>query len=142
MIGLQRPPKPPSNPFGGFCFRCPVSGPCLWDTKRLGTTVPNHNDTGVNTLNENDRKAYWRSNLRLMAILLVIWALVSVVASALIVDSLNEASFLNVPFGFWMGQQGSIITFVILIAVYVWRMEKLDEQYGIDEESSAPGGNA
>ncbi|MGA9750130.1 MAG: sodium/substrate symporter small subunit [Nocardioides sp.] len=35
--------------------------------------------------------------------------------------------------GFWFAQQGSIITFVILIAVYVWRMDKLDAEYGIDE---------
>jgi len=41
----------------------------------------------------------------------------------------------SVPLGFWMGQQGSIITFVLLIAIYVWRMEKLDESYGIDEEA-------
>lgn len=88
-------------------------------------------------MNESDRKAYWRSNLRLMAVLLIIWALVSVVASALAVDALNGISFAGVPFGFWMGQQGSIITFVILIAIYVWRMEKLDAQYGIDEDAQA-----
>lgn len=88
-------------------------------------------------MNESDRKAYWRSNLRLMAVLLAIWALVSVVASALAVDALNNISIGNVPFGFWMGQQGSIITFVVLIAVYVWRMEKLDAQYGIDEDAQA-----
>lgn len=69
-----------------------------------------------------------------MAVLLAIWAAVSLGASVLFVEQLNNISFLNVPFGFWMGQQGSIITFVILIAIYVWRMEKLDESYGIVEE--------
>lgn len=86
-------------------------------------------------MNEEDRKAYWRTNLRLMASLLVVWALVSLVASTLIVDWLNNVSLGSVPLGFWMGQQGSIITFVILIGIYVWRMEKLDESYGIDEEA-------
>lgn len=86
-------------------------------------------------MNEQDRKAYWRTNLRLMASLLVVWALVSLVASTLIVDWLNNVSLGSVPLGFWMGQQGSIITFVVLIGIYVWRMEKLDESYGIDEEA-------
>jgi putative solute:sodium symporter small subunit len=99
-------------------------------------------------MTEDDRKAYWRANLTLMAGLLVIWALVSLVASTLLVDWLNNVSLGSVPLGFWMGQQGSIITFVLLIAVYVWRMEKLDASYGIDEEAElaagqgAPGGGA
>ncbi len=91
--------------------------------------------TGGSTVNEEDRKAYWRTNLRLMASLLVVWAVVSLGASTLLVDWLNNVSLGSVPFGFWMGQQGSIITFVVLIAIYVWRMEKLDESYGIDEEA-------
>lgn len=87
-------------------------------------------------MNENERKAYWHANLRLMAVLLTIWALVSLVASTLLVDWLNNVSLGSVPLGFWMGQQGSILTFVVLIAVYVWRMEKLDESYGIVEDES------
>jgi len=86
-------------------------------------------------MTEDERKAYWRTNLRLMAGLLIVWALVSLVASTLIVDWLNNTSIGSVPLGFWMGQQGSIITFVALIAIYVWRMEKLDESYGIDEDA-------
>ncbi len=90
---------------------------------------------GEPTLNESDRSAYWHSNLRLMATLLTVWALVSLVASTLIVDWLNNVNIGSVPLGFWMGQQGSIITFVILIAIYVWRMEKLDKAFGIDEDA-------
>lgn len=86
-------------------------------------------------MDDAQRKAYWRSNLTLMAILLAIWALVSLGASVLFVDALNNVNFLNMPFGFWMGQQGSIITFVILIGVYVWRMGKLDDSYGMTEEA-------
>jgi putative solute:sodium symporter small subunit len=79
------------------------------------------------------RREYWRRNLRLMAVLLSIWALVSFGAGILFVEPLNEISFIGFPLGFWFAQQGSIITFVILIAVYVWRMDKLDAEYGIDE---------
>ncbi len=87
-----------------------------------------------------DRKDYWRSNLRLMAVLLSIWALVGLGAGTLFVDTLNQFSLFGMPFGFWMGQQGSIFTFVILIGVYVWRMEKLDDQYGIDEAADLAAG--
>ncbi len=79
------------------------------------------------------RQAYWRRNLRLMAVLLTIWALVSFGAGILFVEPLNNISFIGFPLGFWFAQQGSIITFVILIAVYVWRMDKLDAEFGIDE---------
>ena len=84
-------------------------------------------------MNEAQRRDYWRRNLRLMAVLLTVWALVSFGAGILFVEPLNNIDFLGFPLGFWFAQQGSIITFVILIAVYVWRMDKLDAEYGIDE---------
>jgi putative solute:sodium symporter small subunit len=84
-------------------------------------------------VDEQARQEYWRRNLRLMAVLLTIWALVSFGAGILFVEPLNNIDFLGFPLGFWFAQQGSIITFVILIAVYVWRMDKLDKEFGVDE---------
>ena len=72
-----------------------------------------------------------------MGVLLVIWALVSFGAGILFVEPLNTISIYGIPLGFWFAQQGSIITFVILIAVYVWRMDKLDKEFGIDEYEQA-----
>ena len=84
-------------------------------------------------MDDASRQAYWRSNLRLMAVLLTIWALVSFGAGIVFVEPLNEIEVAGFPLGFWFSQQGSIITFVVLIAVYVWRMDKLDAEYGVDE---------
>ena len=84
-------------------------------------------------MDDASRPAYWRSNLRLMAVLLTIWALVSFGAGIVFVEPLNEVVIAGFPLGFWVSQQGSIITFVVLIAVYVWRMDKLDAEYGVDE---------
>ena len=84
-------------------------------------------------MDDASRQAYWRSNLRLMAVLLTIWALVSFGAGILFVEALNKIEVGGFPLGFWFSQQGSIITFVVLIAVYVWRMDKLDAEYGVDE---------
>ncbi|RIK11916.1 MAG: DUF4212 domain-containing protein [Acidobacteria bacterium] len=79
------------------------------------------------------RQEYWRRNLRLMSVLLVVWALVSFGAGIVFVEPLNNVSFMGVPLGFWFAQQGSILTFLVLIAIYVWRMDKLDAEFGITE---------
>lgn len=84
-------------------------------------------------MDDSQRQAYWRKNLTLLAVLLTIWALVSFGAGILFVEPLNKIEIAGFPLGFWFAQQGSIIVFVILIAVYVWRMDKLDAEYGIDE---------
>jgi putative solute:sodium symporter small subunit len=84
-------------------------------------------------MDQSQRQQYWRRNLRLMASLLVVWALVSFGAGIIFVEPLNKVDFLGFPLGFWFAQQGSIIVFVILIAIYVWRMDKLDSEFGIDE---------
>lgn len=84
-------------------------------------------------LDADQRREYWRRNVRLMSILLVIWALVSFGAGILFVEPLNQVAIFGIPLGFWFAQQGSIVVFVILIAVYVWRMDKLDAEFGITE---------
>ncbi|MFN3504499.1 MAG: DUF4212 domain-containing protein [Allorhizobium sp.] len=84
-------------------------------------------------MDDLERRTYWRRNLRLMAVLLTIWALVSFGAGILFVEPLNQIVIAGFPLGFWFAQQGSIIVFVALIAIYVWRMDRLDAEFGIDE---------
>ncbi len=84
-------------------------------------------------MDQRQRQEYWRKNLRLMAALLTVWALVSFGAGILFVEPLNKIVIAGFPLGFWFSQQGSILVFVALIAIYVWRMDKLDASYGIDE---------
>ena len=79
-------------------------------------------------------KAYWKENLTLMTVLLVIWFVVSYVAGILFVDALNNIRLGGFKLGFWFAQQGSIFTFVILIFVYVWRMNALDRKYNVHED--------
>lgn len=84
-------------------------------------------------MDAQQRQAYWRENLKIMAILLTIWALVSYGAGIVFVDQLNQVSFLGVPLGFWFAQQGAIVIFVILIFIYVKWMDRLDKKYGVEE---------
>lgn len=89
------------------------------------------------------RREYWRRNLRLMTILLVIWFAVSFGCGILFVEQLNEIVIFNYPLGFWFAQQGSIYVFVILILVYARRMDRLDEEFGVDENGDDdPEGDA
>jgi len=77
---------------------------------------------------------YWAKNLCYLAILLSIWFVVSYVCGILFVDQLNNIRLGGFKLGFWFAQQGSIYTFVVLIFVYVRWMNKLDKEYGFDEE--------
>ena len=77
----------------------------------------------------NRRRAYWRANLKLIRNLLIIWAFVSLGCGILLVPLLNAIKLGSLPLGFWMAQQGSIFTFVILIFVYAVQMDRLDRKY-------------
>ena len=79
-------------------------------------------------------KAYWKENLKILSILLVIWFSVSYGAGILFVDVLDQIKVGGFPLGFWFAQQGSIISFVILIFVYVWLMNRLDRKYDVHED--------
>ncbi|HCT45627.1 MAG: hypothetical protein CMJ35_15055 [Phycisphaerae bacterium] len=88
-------------------------------------------------MSENDqdaRKKYWRTNLTYLAILLSIWFIVSYGCGIILVDYLNQFRIGQAKLGFWFAQQGSIYTFVILIAVYVVLMNKLDRKFGFRED--------
>jgi len=77
---------------------------------------------------------YWQENIKLVITLLVIWATVSFGCGILLVDVLNEFSFMGFKLGFWFAQQGAIYTFVLLIFVYAAKANKLDEKYGVHED--------
>ncbi|MBU3058927.1 MULTISPECIES: DUF4212 domain-containing protein [Pseudomonas] len=79
-------------------------------------------------------KAYWKENLRLMLTLLVIWFVVSFGCGILFVEQLNAIKFFGFPLGFWFAQQGSIYAFVVMIFVYVWKMNQLDRKYDVHED--------
>ena len=76
--------------------------------------------------NKND---YWAANLKLVASLLLIWFLVSFGCGILFVDYLDQFTFFGFKLGFWFAQQGSIYVFVILIFIYIHKMQKLDQKF-------------
>jgi len=81
-----------------------------------------------------NRAAYWKSNLRLLTILLIIWFIVSYGFGIILVEPLNSIYLGGYPLGFWFAQQGSIYVFLVLIFIYATSMNRLDKKYEVDEE--------
>jgi putative solute:sodium symporter small subunit len=84
-------------------------------------------------LDKEKLKAYWKLNIRLTTIVMVIWFVVTYVA-IFFTPQLNNIVILGFPFGYYMGAQGSLIIFVILIFWYAFKMNAADKEYGVEEE--------
>ena len=84
-------------------------------------------------MNRSRHKAYWKINLKILLVLLFVWFLASFGCGILFAPYLNELKLGGIPLGFWFAQQGSIYIFVILIFVYVKKMNNLDKEYDVDE---------
>lgn len=84
--------------------------------------------------NTSDRSLYWRKNLQIIFVSLVIWAFVSLGLGIVWAESLNQFRLGGYPLGFWFAQQGSIYTFLVLIFFYAWRMNRLDKEFNVDED--------
>ena len=81
-----------------------------------------------------DDTGYWSTNIRIITICLIIWALVSFGFGIILRPLLSGIDVGGADLGFWFAQQGSILVFLALIFFYAWRMNRLDRQHGVDEE--------
>ena len=82
---------------------------------------------------QNKYKNYWKKNIRYVLILIAIWFIVSYGFGIFFVEELNQIRIGGFKLGFWFAHQGSIYVFVALIFIYVWLMNRLDKEYGVDE---------
>lgn len=79
------------------------------------------------------QRQYWAKNLGLTGILLAIW-FVATFGVIFFARDLNAITFFGFPFGFYMSAQGSLIIYVVIIAYYARRMNKMDDEYGVAED--------
>jgi len=79
-------------------------------------------------------KQYWKANLRLVTISLIIWFIVSFGFGILFADALNGVRLGGYKLGFWFAQQGSMYVFVALIFIYAANMNKLDRKFNVHED--------
>lgn len=78
---------------------------------------------------------YWRRNIRYLLSLLAVWFMASYGFGIILAEPLNAFQLpgTGFPLGFWFAQQGSIYVFVLLIFVYVVLMNRLDQEFEVDE---------
>lgn len=74
---------------------------------------------------------YWRKTLRLTAVLLLVWFVVSFAVTYYAREL--DFEFLGWPFSFWMAAQGSLLVYGLIIAYYAWAMNRLDREHGVQE---------
>lgn len=77
-------------------------------------------------------RLYWRKNLTITAILMVIWFVVTYVVGFMARDL--SFNFFGWPFSFWMGAQGALVVYVAIIWFYARYMNNLDQEFGVAEE--------
>ena len=76
-------------------------------------------------------KEYWQKNLTVTMILLAIWAVVTFLIGYYARDL--SFNFFGWPFAFWVGGQGALIVYVVIIWYYARYMNRLDKAYDVDE---------
>jgi putative solute:sodium symporter small subunit len=101
-----------------------VSAPIYWKHQLTGEEVQ---------MDRQQAEAYWKENIRLITILLIVWALVSYGAGIVFAPLLNNFYVGSLPMGFWFAHQGALYVFIILIFVYAFLMDKTDKKYGVNE---------
>ena len=72
---------------------------------------------------------YWKKNIQIVSILMLIWFLASFGFGIIFVNDLDEIRFFGFKLGFWFAQQGSIFIFVAIIFVYIKLMKNLDQEF-------------
>ncbi|CAG1001641.1 hypothetical protein RHDC4_03232 [Rhodocyclaceae bacterium] len=76
-------------------------------------------------------KEYWSRNLTITGTLLAVWFVVTFVFGWF-ARELNEITFIG-PMGFYMGAQGALVIYVLIIWYYAKFMNNLDKEYGVHE---------
>lgn len=76
---------------------------------------------------------HWDATLGLVRVLLAVWFVTAFGLGIVFVEPLNAIKLGGFPLGFWFAQQGSIFIFILLIVVYAWRMDRIDDAHGLLE---------
>jgi putative solute:sodium symporter small subunit len=75
-----------------------------------------------------DQVDYWRATRRLTAVLLLAWIATGFLA-VFFARELADLTLFGWPLSFYMAAQGASLVSLAIIAVYAWRMRRLDRLY-------------
>jgi putative solute:sodium symporter small subunit len=77
------------------------------------------------------QREYWHKNLRITAVMMVIWFIVTFGVGFFAREL--SFTFFGWPFSFWVGGQGALIVYVLMIWYYARTMNRLDQEFGVAE---------
>ena len=80
---------------------------------------------------KNKNQSYWKSNLKVVLSLLLVWFIASYGFGIIFSNFLDQIKIGGFKLGFWFAQQGSIYTFVLLIFYYVYEIDRIDRRHGV-----------
>jgi putative solute:sodium symporter small subunit len=86
------------------------------------------------SLDKGKLQAYGKYTTRLTTVTMVIWFVVTC-GAIIFSPELNTVVIFGFPLGYYVGAQGALIIFVILIFNYAFRMNKADADYGVQKET-------
>lgn len=81
----------------------------------------------------NERRAeHHRRSVRITGFLLAVWF----VATFVVGYFARELSFdfFGWPFSFWMGAQGGVVIYLLIIWYYAHAMNRLDREFGVGDD--------
>jgi len=79
-------------------------------------------------------QAYWKANIRLVTIHLIVWAFVSYFCGIILRPAFSGIAVGGADLGFWFAQQGSMFIFIAQIFIYAGQMNKLDRKFDVHED--------
>ncbi len=83
------------------------------------------------------RQTYWQKNIYYLISLLTVWFICSFGFGILWVEELNTIKMGGFKLGFWFAQQGAIYSFVLIIFIYVYLMNRLDKKYDTNQQKDS-----
>ncbi len=110
------------NRSGGVPARLPMAGKLLASSAE----VDRH----------QARLSYWRNIRRVSVILLAAWLVVTL-ALPWFATELNFYHIGRFPLGFWLSSQGAVGIYVVLIVVYIWAVEMIEDAWHDANDAAA-----
>lgn len=84
---------------------------------------------------ERKHRDYWRRNLKMTTLLLLIWFFVSFVTT-FFAREISEIPFFGFPLAFYLGAQGAPLLYLAIIGSYARYMNRLDREYGVSDSDN------
>ena len=83
---------------------------------------------------ESSGQAYWKANIRLVTIHLIIWAFVSYFCGIILRPLFAGIEVGGTDLGFWFAQQGAMLVFIVQVFIYAAQMNALDRRFDVHED--------